>query len=112
MTQPPSDILPYTRVVERRVTIGFNQRVQLCTSNANRWLLAFAAASTSGDVRLRWTGVPSDRGIRLAVNEYREFWVGRHGPLATFEWFGEAVGGSGDVWVIEVIYQPPRRSRR
>lgn len=107
----PVELLPYLTVREKRVTIGFGQTQQLVGTDTSRILLMFATQPTSGDVRLRFGSVASDRGIRLTVNQIYELWFGRHGILTTLDWYGSTQGGTGDIWVIEMLYRPPRKRR-
>ena len=90
------------------VSVSAFSDVSLFAEDKYRISAIFCNASGSTNVIIAPEPLTSSSaGIRLKTDgSIFELNFQRYGPLASKEWFALGSGGSGDVYVVEVIYKP------
>ena len=104
----PDFFQPKFDFIESKVSVTAFSDTIIFPSNKYRISAIFCNSSGSTNVIIAPSPLTSSSvGIRLKTDGSTfEINFQRYGPLASKEWYAIGSGGSGDIYVIEVIYKP------
>ena len=104
----PDFFQPKFDYIESKVSVTAFSDTIIFPSNKYRISAIFCNSSGSTNVIIAPSPLTSSSvGIRLKTDGSTfEINFQRYGPLASKEWYAIGSGGSGDIYVIEVIYKP------
>ena len=104
----PDFFQPKFSYIESTVSVSAFSDTQIFPENKYRIAAVFCNASGSTNVIIAPESLSSSSsGIRLKTDgSIFEINFQRYGPLASREWRAIGSGGTGDIYVIEVIYKP------
>lgn len=108
MLVSPDFFQPKFDYIESTVSVSAFSDTQIFPANKYRISAIFCNASGSTNVIIAPQSLTSSSaGIRLKTDGSTfELNFQRYGPLASREWRAIGSGGTGDIYVIQVIYKP------
>lgn len=108
MLVSPDFFQPKFSYINSTVSVSAFSDTQIFAENKYRIAALFCNGSGSTNVLIAPEELTSSSaGIRLKTDgTVFELNFQRYGPLATREWRAIGSGGTGDIYVIEVIYKP------
>lgn len=108
MLVSPDFFQPKFDYIESEVSMSAFADTQIFAENKYRIAAIFCNSSGSTNMIIAPHGLTSSSaGIRLKTDGSTfELNFQRYGPLASREWRGIGSGGTGDIYVVQVIYKP------